>query len=242
MDPDKTQGLDGEGLAPSKVVINGVEYEPEEAQSLIGLGQKAREYEQKWNSPIDSLATAYGKSQSELKAEQSQRAELQSKIEAYEKKQEAGTDTGADLAQAKEAARKLGLILNEDLEKSGYIKKDDLPQYLQSFYKEQKAIEGILSTADRLEKEISGEDGRPRFNKKVVLAYAQAYNKSDLKEAYEEMHADSLKAWKDAQVEAKKGQPLKTLSPGGQKEPKVTRVTDDNMKERLREKLFPGQK
>ena len=77
----------------SQIVINGVEYAPEDAQSLIELGNKTRELEKNWNSPIDSLASAYGKSQAELTELRKQQTTYQEQIKSFESKQQAGTDT-----------------------------------------------------------------------------------------------------------------------------------------------------
>lgn len=219
----------------SQIVINGVEYTPEDAQSLVELGNKTRELEKSWNSPIDSLASAYGKSQSELTQLRKERETFQQQIKSFESKQQQGTDTNQDLAQAREAARKLGLTLNEDLEKSGYVKKEDLDSYFDTKQQQQQAVQKVLSEADRLEKEIDGSDGRPKFNKRAVLAYASTYKFEDLTKAYEDMH-DGLKEWKQAQIAANQKPGLKTLKvSGGKKEPDEVRPTGDNYKDMLKE-------
>jgi hypothetical protein len=170
---------------------------------------------------------------------QSELETARQQLTQFQTKKDAGTETQADVAQAKEAARKLGLTLNEDLEKSGYIKKDELDSYLEEREKQRDAVKSILSTAEKLEKEIDGTDGRPKFNKKVVLAYAQAYGIGDLQKAYEDMHADSIKSWQDAKIAAEKKPGLKTLqSISGNKEPKSVFVTDDNVNNLLKERLW----
>ena len=56
-----TQTEGTEGLAPSKIVINGQEYDPTEAQELIDTGRKTREYEKQWNTKVDAVWPEYGK-------------------------------------------------------------------------------------------------------------------------------------------------------------------------------------
>lgn len=225
MDQDQNGGGEVSQDIPQKVVINGQEYDPTEASELIGKGRLAREYESKWNSPIDSLATAYGKSQSELTAAREQLAK-------FNEKKDAGTETNLDVQKAQEAARKLGIVLNDDLGKAGYIKREDLDKYYDERQSQQKAIDKVMSKADDLEKTINGEDGRPKFSKRVVLAYANTYGFSDLEKAYEDMHKDSLDSWKSAQVENARKPGLKTLS-GSKKtgQPKDVKVTNDNFAE-----------
>lgn len=237
---DQNQG--GEPQAPSNVVINGQEYTPEEAQQLIDTGRKTREYEQKWNTPLDKVWPEYSRLSQERSSWQTEKQKLEAQIQEFQSKQQQGTETEDDVTKAKEAARKLGLTLKEDLEKEGYIRKDDLPKYFQQFSAEQQAVQKVLDEATKLEKEIDGSDGRPKFNKRVVLAYAQAYGHEDLMKAYEDMHGDSLKTWKEAQVNASKKPGLKTLKPsGGAKEPRETKVDDNNFKSLLKEQLWGSE-
>lgn len=224
---------------PSQIVINGEQYDPTEAQELIGKGKLTREYEQKWNTSLDRVWPEYGQLSQERKQWMTEKETLQRQIQEFQTKQQQGTDTGVDEAKAKEAARKLGIILNEDLEKSGYIKKDELPKYFQQFQSEQEAVQSVIKEADRLASEIDGTDGRPRFNKKAVLAYAKSYGFDDLNKAYEDMHEDQIKAWKKEQIEAKKNPGLKTLRvQGGKKEPDKVSVNDDNINDLLKERLW----
>jgi|GEM_PF-1994650 len=224
--------------APSNIVINGEEYSSDEAQELVGLGKKTREYEQKWNTSLDKVWPDYGRLTQEHKATQSELAEAREQLAKFSEKKDAGTETQVDTSKAREAARKLGIIFNEDLEKSGYIKKDDLPKYFQQYTAEQKAVDKILGDADKYESEITGEDGRPPFNKKAVLAYMQAYGIEDPIKAYEDMYEPQLKSWKDQQVAGKKNPSLRTIDkPEGKKEPKPVKVTDDNVMDLLSERL-----
>ncbi len=228
------------GTAPLKVTINGVDYDPAEAQELIETGRHTREMEKKFNTSIDKVWPAYGQSQTTLTEIQKQKEALEKQVEEFKKKQEEGTDTPKDLIKAKEAARALGIPLREDLEKEGYIRKDDLDKYLTERDEQKKQVDKVLAEADKLVTEIDGSDGRPAFNKKAVLAYASTYGFSDLKEAYEDMHTDKIKAWKDAQIEAERAKSLRTMGGGDKKNPKAPRVTDDNLKEMLNETLYGG--
>jgi hypothetical protein len=234
--------MDDPNLAPSKVTINGQEYDETEIQSNLEFAKQVRESEQKYNTTFDKVWPEYGRTQQTVKQLQTELQAAKAQIESFQSKQEQGTETIQDEKLAREAARKLGLTFQEDLEKSGYIKKDQVPELVKSILNENKAVESILREAEKLEGEINGSDGRPKFNKKAVLAYANAYGKNDLMEVYEEMHEDTLKTWKQAQVDLKRQPGLKTLKgTPGNKEPKKVNVTDDNVKDLLKERLWGGQ-
>jgi hypothetical protein len=235
MDPNGT-------TVPEKITINGQEYAVEDAQSLIDLGSKTREAEQKYSTSFDKVWPAYGESQTELTQTKKELDEAKRTVAEYEAKLKKGTETPTDTTEARKAAKELGIVLNEDLEQSGYIKKDDLPNLFQSYMAEQRAVDQVLSEAGDLEKKIDGSDGRPKFNRKAVLAYADAYNIPDLEEAYKEMNSESLKTWEDAQIKAGKKPGLTTLKPGGSKEPPAaTKVNDGNVNNLLKETLWGQQ-
>jgi len=241
MDPAQT-GVEEKGqqeAVQEKVVINGQEYDVSQASELIGLGQKTREYEQKWNTSLDKVWPEYGRTTQTLKSIQEENARLKSQLQNSQSRIEAGVGTQEDVAKAQEAARKLGLVLNEDLSTQGYIKKSDLEAYLESREKEKEAVNQVLQTADKLEKEIDGSDGRPRFVKKHVLAYASAYGISDLQQAYNEMHDEAIKSWQASKIESKKPSALKTLKGGvGSKAPAPVALNDNNVNDALKEALW----
>ena len=230
-----------ESEAPSQVVINGTEYSPEDAQSLIELGSKTRELEKQWNTPVDKVWPEYGKSREQIKQYESELATAKTQLAEFQTKQQRGVETPSDIKEAQEAARKVGLILNEDLEKSGYVKKEELDSYFSKKQEEQRAVQAIFDEADRMAKEINATDTPAKFNKKAVIAYANAYGK-DLREAYEEMHEEVLKPWKEAKVALSKAKGLQTLKPGGKKEYTVTKPRDnEEFKARLHESLWGSE-
>jgi hypothetical protein len=223
---------------PQTININGVEYDPTELDSFINKGKQTLELEKQWNTPVDKVWPAYGEATQNLKNTAAEKAALEEKIAKYESKESAGTDTPQDLKAAREAARQLGITLDEDLDKKGYVKLDQLDEYLTKRDQKQEAIKSVMAKAEALENEINGEDGRPAFNKKIVLAYATAYNIHDLKEAYEDMNKPQLDKWKSEQVNSQKAKGLKTLATGGAKTPEEKKITDDNFDASLRESLY----
>lgn len=230
--------MDDGTLSTEKVFINGQEYDPTEAQNFIERGKQTIELEQKWNTPVDTLWPQIGKSNQAMKETQAELENARAELAKFQTKQNSGSETTTDIKQAREAAKALGIVLDDDLSNSGYVKKDDLDSYFDSKRQAEKEAEKILAEGDRLESEIDGKDGRPAFNKKAVLAYASSYGFDDLNTAYEDMHKPVIDAWKQAQIEAKKTAGLKTLDNGSlQKSPKDVKINEDNVKELLREAL-----
>jgi hypothetical protein len=224
--------------APLKVIINGQEFDETEAQDLIDAGKKTREMEQKWNTKLDSVWPEYGRSRETLKQMESELAEAKTELEKFQLKQKEGSETPQDEVKAKEAARKLGIVLNEDLGQAGYIKKDDLEKYLSERDQNRQAAKAVLAEADKLATEINGSDGRPKFNKRAVMAYASTYGKTSLLEAYNEMHDEDLTPWKERQIALQKQKSLKTLGANGSKSPNEPKVNDSNFKDQLKEALW----
>ena len=244
MNPDENGGGTAPIEAPSKVVINGVEYDPNEAQNLIETGRKTKEYETKYNTSFDKVWPEYNTVSQEKARLAKELEQAKTTLASFEQKKDAGVETQTDVAQARAAAKKLGIILDEDI-KDKFISKDDFDKVLEERLtkreQEKAQIKQVLDQADSLEKEIDGSDGRPKFNKKIVLAYANAYGHSDLKAAYEDMHKETLDAWKATQIDSKKSRGLKTFSSGGgKKEPTSPKIDDSNVKGALSEALWGG--
>lgn len=222
-----------ETIAPEKFIINGQEYDPEEASSLIELGNKYRETEKNLNTSLDKLMPEYTKAtQRAARADALERelAEEKRKLEEFQAKA-TKTETPENVTAAREQARKIGLIDEDYINTQGYVKKSDLDSYFSEKENQRKLVDNVIKQADVLEKEIDGSDGRVPFNQKAVLAYASAYNISDLKQAYEEMNEGGNARWKEEQIEKAKRPGLTTLTPGGKKIPAETKITDDNFKQ-----------
>ncbi len=233
--------------APSKVVINGTEYEASEVQDLMDVGRKTREYEKQANTSLDKVWPEYTRLSQERSQWETDKKKYEEQIKAFQDKKDAGTETPDDIRKAQEAARKLNIILGDDLEKRGYMTKEQIDQYLEERDKTKAEVNEVLSSADALENEINGEDGRPKFNKKLVLAYINAYPqqgasyKDKLINGYNEMYNDQLKTWQNEQINAKKTGGLKTVKgTTGKKEPKPIQIDDKNVGKILHEVLDGG--
>jgi predicted nucleic acid-binding Zn-ribbon protein len=227
-----------EVAAPSNIVINGEEIPLEEAQKLIETGRKTREYEQKWNTTLDTVWPEYGKTREHVKALETENAQAKAQLAEFQRKQTAGTDTQVDREKARAAAKELGFVLDDDI-KDKFVARDELDKYLDEREQKREAVKAVLAEADKLAKEINEGEYPVKFNKKAVLAYANQYGIGDLRKAWEDMNEDILTPWKEEQIASKKGKSLSTLKSSGiRKEPGEVKVTDDNVKESLKEALW----
>ena len=99
----------------TKIKVGEAEYDQAELDHLIGLGKSAEELESKWNTKIDRLMPEYTKTTQELKALREEKEE-QARLEAERNKPQEEVDWEQTRKQAREEAKKLGLVLDEDLE------------------------------------------------------------------------------------------------------------------------------
>lgn len=235
---EDTSSLDG-GVAPQTISIDGQELSLDEARQLIETGRKTRDYESKYNTKLDRVWPEYGRISQEHKRLSEEHQKAVQSLQIYEQKKDQGTETNQDLARAREAARQLGITFKEDLEKDGYVRRDDVTKMVEDLLSQKESVQTILSRAKGLESEIDGSDGRPRFNARQVLAYQQAYNIEDPMQAYEDMFDVELKRWKESKLGEKTNTaPLKTISGRSTtKEPGAVRISDNNLADALADEL-----
>lgn len=233
-----------DAIAPEKININGVDYDPADAQSLIEAGSKARDFEKQWNTSLDKVYPDYTRATQEAaraKQLEEEARTYKQKIDEYERLQKQA-ETPEENRKALQAARELGLADQEYLRQNGYLTKSELEKILDEKQRQQDSTLNILNQADGLEKEITGEDGRVPFNKKAVLAYASTYQIPDLRKAYEEMNEAVNARWKEQQIEGSRKIGLTTLKNRGVKDaPEQKQVTKDNFDQVLKETLWGGQ-
>lgn len=225
--------------ALSKIIINGQEYDPEEAQQLVELGNKWRETERTLNTSLDKVVPEYTKATQEraalreqLEAKDAEIAKFQSQIKQAE--------TPKEQADVIKAAREAGLADREWLNEQGYIKKSDLEDILKQRDTVRQQADEVMQKANELESKIDGSDGRVPFIKEAVLAYAYVNNMTNLEEAYEKMNERPNAKWKEAELtKAKAKAGLTTQKGSGSHEPEGRKKVDDsNARDLLREALW----
>ena len=232
-------------IAPEKVIINGVEYDPSDAQQLVELGAKTRDFEKQYNTDISKVMPDYTRATQEAASEKREREALAAKVKSYEEKAKQA-ETPEEQTKALNALRAIG-GLDRDTAKKEFVSRDELDTYFATKNKEQEDSKTIIDTGKRLQTEITGEDGRAPYNAKAVLAYANSYGFFDgrrsyeqsLKDAYDEMAGSQNDKWKQDKIESAKKPGLQTLKSGGIKTPEERKIDNlDDAKASLNEILW----
>lgn len=182
-EPEKEQNEQ----APTKIKLGETEYTQEELDKLVGLGRKAEEYQAKYNTDFDKAWSAYGKTTQANK-------ELEERIRQYEAKERAGQSqpqpqqTG-DLTpeQIQMAKTQLKAIMGDDL-----VTNKQFAQLFVTYRQSEKLIE----ECEDYESEINGTDGRPKFDKDVILAHMSATGIKKPMAAYNDLYEKEIETWK----------------------------------------------
>lgn len=223
-----TTTSEGGGTVVEKVAFAGKEYSQEELAELVKLGAIAKEVEEKQSTKIDRLYPEYTKSRQEIKRMGAELEELKGSIAQRPQLPE---NEEQAIREAKEAARKLGIVTKEDF-------KDLLRESFREQYIQEREGEKLLDKVMGLEKEIDGADGRPRFDAETVLEYMSENGVKDPNVAYKLMYASELGTWGETQLSKAKKPGLETMISGGEKkEPKEIKITGANFDKLLREAL-----
>ncbi len=215
-------------VAHEQIIINGQEYDPEEATQFLELGKKYKEMEGKLNTSLDKVYPEYTKATQRNKELEAELADNKVKLAEFQKKPI--EPVNPDREAIRKNAREYGLVDRDLLKEEGYLTKTDFEELLSQKQNQQKLVDNILTDANKLEKDIDGSDGRVPFDQKAVLAYASAYNINDLTDAYDQMNEKANAKWKQSQIDSEIRPGLTTLKGGGKKTPERVKVTDDNFK------------
>ena len=213
-----------------KLKIGENEYSQEELEQLVGLGRQAKDLEDKWSTKVDRLMPEYTKVTQENKK---LREQLEStRANEVAKRAEAGQELSQEdiIAQAREEARKLGIVT-----------KDDLQTYVEDYYVNRRAAEKMLDDIDSINKE-AGETGKPKVNSADLLQYMQDEGIRNPRNAYKLMNEDALREWERKQLGSIKPSGLYTesRSSAGSKAPGSVKVTKDNLEALVNEALSGG--
>lgn len=201
-----------------KYQIGEKEYSLEDLQALIGDGEKKREYEKTYNTTFDSAWSAYGKTQNENK-------QLREELESLKNKT---TETP-----------KLEMPnLDEVFNQKGFVTREEAERLADERFEYKNQVNAIANQFKKLESEITGDDGRPKFVKDEVLEFMQQNNIIDAEKAYNMMHLDEIANWKAEQLTKKPGfAPTNPGQTNAQKTPAPVTYNRDNVDAALREAL-----
>lgn len=206
-----------------KVKVGEAEYTQEELNRLVGLGKLAVESETKFNTKVDKIWPEYTKKSQKL-------AELEKEIEGYRAEQankaKLPENEEQAIREAKEAAKKLGIVTDDAFE-------DRMGKVFTRYYQQERQAERLVEQGQDLEKKIDGSDGRPAFVLTDVLEYMRDNmgGQGNLDTAYKLMHEDALDKWRETELgkSRKQGMTTATIPGGSIKTPPQVKVTDDNL-------------
>ena len=218
---------------PQTIKVGEKEYTPEQLQALVSLGEIGQEMETKWNTKIDKVYPEFSKAKNDLKALEEENTRL--KTPQQPTPPSVGEEMGLseeDLAKARKEARKIGIVTEDAFD-------EFLGNKFREYFVRERAIEKTMENLDRLESEISGEDGRPKFVKEDILRYMQETGVGNPESAYKLMHEKDLEAWRVKTLnEAKReGVYSEPASSAGGKTPPTVKPTRDNLSSLVAEAL-----
>jgi hypothetical protein len=209
-----------------KIKIGEAEYDPKEVESYIEKGKKVDEYTKKYNTDFDKAWSSYGKTTQENKALKEELEQVKSQAQARQEVQ-TGDLTEAQIQQAREQAKKIGIVTQGDLD---------------TWYTSRRAAEKLLEDCNALQEEVNGEDGRPKFTTEEMLQHMQETGIKNPMKAYKDKYETELDNWKQSELNKEKGSSLPTLNTGGgAKQPKSIPVTKENIGQLVREQLWGNQ-
>jgi len=212
-----------------KIKLGDKEYTQSELQDLVGIGEKTREIETNLNTKIDRVYPEY------TKATQKNR-EYEAKIKDYETKTATPQLDEESIRQAKEAAKKIGIVTDDGI--AEFVSKNFRQMYMQ-----ERAAEKLLDDCRDFEKDMDGTDGRPKFKTEEILQYMQETGIRNPEKAYKDKYEKEVDSWKEGKLgqARKSGMVTETGSTAGGKEPTKVRVTRDNLDQLIKEALGQGE-
>jgi hypothetical protein len=214
-----------------KIKIGEDEYDPKEVQSLIQLGKIGREAEEKFHTKIDKIWPQYTKGQQELKEAQ-QKAQESDLLRQQLADLQART-TPPVQSQYNSLPPDQRELVRRQLEEiyGGPI------MTKQDFQVQQQAT-SLLGECHKLESEIDGADGRPKFDTEAVLKHMEDTGIKMPEKAYKDLYENEIDDWKSKKMKSSKGGGFYTQSsPMTSKEPPAVRPTKDNLNALVSEML-----
>lgn len=211
-----------------KIKLGDKEYTQEELSGLVGVASKVQELESKYNTKFDKVWPEYGRSQNEVRT---LKEELE-KIKSQKPVDNNGEIDPEVTKQALEQARKIGLVTREDF-------KDFMRENFRDLYKVERETDTLVTELNRLEKDISGADGRPKFDKIAVLEHMKNEGFKDPMKAYKDMYEPQLDEWKTRQLSKARTSGFTTINQSsiGNKQPPEVKATRDNINQLVDEAL-----
>lgn len=215
---------------PERIKIGSEEYDPSEAERLLSLGKIAREAEERYDTKIDRVWPQYQRTQQEARDLRRELETLRNESSRTQAQPASGADP-ATIQQAREAARTLGIVTEDQFQK--YMQEN-----FQPMYRAQREVEDLISQVQQLSEEIDGKDGRPRFNGEEILEHMEQTGIRNPLKAYKDRYENEIDQWKARQLtQDKRGSFYTAGQSSTNKQPPQTKITPGNLTSALSEAL-----
>ena len=207
----------------TNIKVGDAEYSQEELSRLVGLGKTAVELEEKWNTPIDSLNSAFTKTSTELKQikEEQERARL---VETQRK-----SDEGQQLSPAEQET-----LVRQELSKYGVVTKEEANSLVRSalgeYMEGQKLLTDVNSVISSAE-----SDGKPKISAEDLLLHMQETGIKTPEKAYKDKFETELDKLREEKIKGLKPEGIYTTqtSTAGAKAPQPVTLTKENLSQHL---------
>lgn len=198
---------------PETVKLGDKEYSQEDLQALVGLGEIAREAEQKYKTKIDRVWPEYTKSRQQLSEYEKELQDLRTKTQQQPNQQPAQQTVQLTAEQRAQAIQQLDDLLKE----SKY-----LDERTRAISREERAAEQLISDIGVVVTNAETE-GKPVANTEEVLNFMAETGIRNPQLAYEVMFRDDLKKIEEDKLLSlrEKGMVTTSQSTAGAKNPNV---------------------
>ena len=204
-----------------KVKVGEKEYTQEELSKLVGLGEIGAEAEERYNIKLDGVWPKFGQAIDQVKKLE---AELEQTKQTQAPKDPNAEPTPEEIAkQAKEEAKKLGLLTV-----------DDINQYIEREIDLRELKKDVLTVVEEAEEKYG-----IKTSEDAIVNHMYETGIKNPQKALKDLYEEKIDAWKEQQLQSlkKPGMATETTTTAGAKEPSVEPVTRDNLSARIDEVL-----
>ena len=218
----------------STIKIGEREFKQEELAELVGLGETAKEYQDKWNRPIKDFYPDYTQKSQKLAEFERQQADFTKNQEAQKMKELEERSRNDQLSP--EEARQVALKQARDL---GLLTRDELDDEVN------KRVAAVLAGKDLIGDvktviEVAKEKGQPQSTVENLLKYMDENGIKNPEKAYKLMYESEIDAWKEEQLKKLRPAGFSTQdssNPGSKAPPAPPSITKENLAAAIRESL-----
>lgn len=211
-----------------KVKVGEKEYDPEELNKLVGLGEIAREVETKYNTKIDRVYPEYTKTTQKVKEQEQKLAEYEQK---FQTQNQAVIPT--QLTDEQKTLARQQLI---DL---GFVPRDEMTKEVNKTYAQAKTVDALINDTQKVITDMTGK-GYPQTSMEDLLKFMDEGGYKNPKVAYREMFdPDIEKIDQEKLGSIKRSQPYTApSSSAGSHVPVPTKITRSNLKSAVAAVLY----